>query len=117
MNAPAAKSLTPSSKLVWHAYPNGLGGDILRKKDGTGRVFRSEAAALRAAVAGAMTAALAWRTVSRTEPGTGREAGISFAFYECGHMHRFAVGLGPVVGQTRRCYTCEHNAKTAKPIT
>lgn len=49
MNEPAAKSLTPTTKMVWHAYPHGLSGDILRKKDGTGRVFQTEAAALRAA--------------------------------------------------------------------
>lgn len=30
------------------------------------------------------------------------------AFFECGHMYRYAAGLGPTVGSTRYCFACTH---------
>ena len=49
MQEATATKFHPTGTPKWHARPYGLGGDILRKKDGTGRVFSSEAAALKAA--------------------------------------------------------------------
>lgn len=35
-------------------------------------------------------------------------------FLECGHMYRFAAGLGPPVGAKRYCYAC---SQTVTPVT
>lgn len=49
MQEAIATPLHPTKATKWHAWPFGKSGDILRKKDGTGRVFKTEAAALQAA--------------------------------------------------------------------
>lgn len=56
-----------------------------------------------------------FRRVTRIEPDTGPRGAYDSTFFECGHMYRFAPGLGPPVGAQRRCYACEHAAKTVTP--
>lgn len=52
-----------------------------------------------------------FRKVVRIEPRAHGGVVYHATFFECGHMYRFAAGLGPPVGTKRYCFACSHGGR------